>query len=929
MVRIPEGTFRKEPSTRVGGGAVALDKPDTRSLRKLGSEFKGIANKLDEAQSRADSLEKAARIEDMYNNEVESAKENIKIESRNGKMNPSGSLGSSEEPSSITNEFSRVANKFHQKATALLGEDDHVATQMYTKYVFAKMQKDQNNMAALQSKQIYDFHLGTTKKGRNNILEHWKSGKDISELVAKYHDKLELSIPVLGNEGVAEQALALDNLLGLKASEHVALNSPTMWAQNKAVKEAKERIANIPDEGLRIASERKLKGTIAAVEKARFKAKQEGEKDVATYADDPQDLIENRDTILSLLKSNLTEPRGKYETVDDKAESIGVLSGKMLGASIALQDPKDSLKQITETIDREIETYLTTHKDNAQINEVGVENVRDRMTRHAREYVSAYRDKLKTDNGGQYASRDGNYINALLSGNPQQQIMAVNQAKEYYKKTGGASEDFKIMPNEMIDNFVKQYGEIADKDGAEASALINNFSERLGPNGPTVMKELYARDGGKTVPASAALAVRITDKNTQIEIMKDAAQYTDNIESLITAEKIDSADNFRNDILAKVHKDLAGLRLGRGGENVHLYEASKEALVHRAAAILSQNRESSVGDAYDRALSDIQKQLRTASSDRGALMVDKKYLDKFQPHDYELSSMVNDLSKMKYIDKAGVEINWAVLILMSGEDSALTKYSNIAKKAMKLGSAEGNKKFTNEIKSDMRVIVNHGKSNSVSLMIQPTNRDMVPIPMKVPYPVTEEGRVVIKNEDGSVSTERTETIKIGRKFYNVPTIYKGKPVSTDEAKKIIKSNSFVDPDTGRELRAFDDVDTAVESAKQRSATLDREILLGGASSSQVDLIEYTKAKKAALEFSGIQAEIQTDDRIQASAAFARQSPAFKAAIEKGKEFQELKKRDEKTQKERSEKTQKEVEERFDEVQNFWKKRLKDLDKNKR
>lgn len=88
---------------------------------------------------------------------------------------------------------------------------------------------------------------------------------------------------------------------------------------------------------------------------------------------------------------------------------------------------------------------------------------------------------------------------------------------------------------------------------------------------------------------------------------------------------------------------------------------------------------------------------------------------------------------------------------------------------------------------------------------------------------TPEGRPVIQNPDGSVSTEETITvtepqINQGRAT-NIPTIYGGVRVpEADAIQRIIKSGGM-DPDTGNALAGYDSIDQAVQAAQQRTQQL--------------------------------------------------------------------------------------------------------------
>jgi len=81
---------------------------------------------------------------------------------------------------------------------------------------------------------------------------------------------------------------------------------------------------------------------------------------------------------------------------------------------------------------------------------------------------------------------------------------------------------------------------------------------------------------------------------------------------------------------------------------------------------------------------------------------------------------------------------------------------------------------------------------------------------------TDEGRLIVKNPDGSVSTERSITEQIDGKWMNIPSMYGGKEVSPDEAVDIIRKNKGVDPETGRVLPKFNSMQEALKEAERRS-----------------------------------------------------------------------------------------------------------------
>lgn len=85
---------------------------------------------------------------------------------------------------------------------------------------------------------------------------------------------------------------------------------------------------------------------------------------------------------------------------------------------------------------------------------------------------------------------------------------------------------------------------------------------------------------------------------------------------------------------------------------------------------------------------------------------------------------------------------------------------------------------------------------------------------------TEEGRPILRNKDGSISTEIGWTVpdplRPGR-YVTIPTIYGGKVVSDNDAIKIYTENKGVDRETGRALEHFKSMDEAKRHSDARSA----------------------------------------------------------------------------------------------------------------
>ena len=92
---------------------------------------------------------------------------------------------------------------------------------------------------------------------------------------------------------------------------------------------------------------------------------------------------------------------------------------------------------------------------------------------------------------------------------------------------------------------------------------------------------------------------------------------------------------------------------------------------------------------------------------------------------------------------------------------------------------------------------------------------------------TSEGRSIIKNPDGTFSTELKVGISDerinGGKETQIPTIFNGKQVSVEEAIEIIVANDGKDPDTGRKLEGFDSLEEAEVAGKKRLKFLNSEL----------------------------------------------------------------------------------------------------------
>ncbi len=88
---------------------------------------------------------------------------------------------------------------------------------------------------------------------------------------------------------------------------------------------------------------------------------------------------------------------------------------------------------------------------------------------------------------------------------------------------------------------------------------------------------------------------------------------------------------------------------------------------------------------------------------------------------------------------------------------------------------------------------------------------------------TKEGRRIIRNPDGTVSTERVATVELDGQHFNIPTIFNGLEVTIEEALAILRKNRFIDPETKRRLRPFPTARAAESAAQKRSHGLDLEM----------------------------------------------------------------------------------------------------------
>ena len=79
------------------------------------------------------------------------------------------------------------------------------------------------------------------------------------------------------------------------------------------------------------------------------------------------------------------------------------------------------------------------------------------------------------------------------------------------------------------------------------------------------------------------------------------------------------------------------------------------------------------------------------------------------------------------------------------------------------------------------------------------------------------GRPLVKLPFGQVGNEFLATEKHPLGAINFPTIIGGRLFNPRDALRIIEENNFRDPDTGRLLQTFPDIDTAERFARDRSS----------------------------------------------------------------------------------------------------------------
>lgn len=80
------------------------------------------------------------------------------------------------------------------------------------------------------------------------------------------------------------------------------------------------------------------------------------------------------------------------------------------------------------------------------------------------------------------------------------------------------------------------------------------------------------------------------------------------------------------------------------------------------------------------------------------------------------------------------------------------------------------------------------------------------------------GKPMLKNPDGSVSTEESITVEVDGRYYNIPTIYNGVRLPPQAAELLFKAGQ------NKPLGEYQTLEEAVAAAKARSNSLGRGLL---------------------------------------------------------------------------------------------------------
>lgn len=78
-----------------------------------------------------------------------------------------------------------------------------------------------------------------------------------------------------------------------------------------------------------------------------------------------------------------------------------------------------------------------------------------------------------------------------------------------------------------------------------------------------------------------------------------------------------------------------------------------------------------------------------------------------------------------------------------------------------------------------------------------------------------EGRLVVKQPDGSWAHEKSITIEADGMHMNIPTMFGGKDYTPDQAVEIMRKNKWVDPDTGKKVKTYKSQAEALKAAQDK------------------------------------------------------------------------------------------------------------------
>jgi len=733
MPRIPEAQFRREPSVRIPnqvGGRIAT--PD-KDIKQLGSQFKDIANKLDQARVTAEGLDTAAKVDEIYQSKVVAHQKYLAENSVNGKTFKGRS---------ITEEMNKVIQEFQDEAEGMVTTGNQVSATAYAKYTVPKLQKMQSDMLVLERQQQVSFADEQNKKKSNFISEKFKNGEDITADIEEFKSQVFSTAPLLGEKRTAESLTAFEHLMGLSANEHVKYNSPTKPAQDAAEKRARAWIAKLPD-AQREAAERELEGTLSAVEAARLSAMNKGIEETAQYATNPKEVYNNSARASELAFHSVTEPLHKDETPLQRADKIGKILGTQFGSLAALQLQSGSLSAYDDIVDMEIKKYMDANKNKTLIKKIGRDKVEDMIRQHAK-ITSRNFQGLKRQTGKWMAMTQESYKPNLFSGDPIRQQMAVGQAYATAKIQGLANEDIIITPPESAEHITKSFKEATT--GPEKLQILRDFIDMTGPNAQRIMRETIEMSKG-SMPEVAAIAIQIDDVKLAAEMMQDHTDYGNNLEKLqanIDNNLVDftgKAKEAARDIRARFQgSKYQGLYAGRGNENHHTYKGMQDAIVARAVKYMARKNMSD-GDAFEQAVKDFDSELMVGQSEGQALMVNKEFIKRYAPTQQELDSTAKELRQLKHLDNPALpEIDYLAMTKMFKESAILRKYLDVSNRASGAQVAEG-KRLANTLFAKnvpLEISVDPDNPNFVKVYIDPLNGDRVPVLMKSADGGTEE-----------------------------------------------------------------------------------------------------------------------------------------------------------------------------------------------